>query len=261
MKLDWKLADHKVVAANRLRVDQLEFGPVVDPKPEGAETWPLGLAVAILSDRNGLIDLDLPMTGNLDDPEFAWGGLVWQTFKNLMVKVATAPFSLVAGLFSGQDPEALRSVAFAPGEASAQGDEAAKLETFVTMLTERPLLKLELHPGIDPVKDRDDLARRLLHTVMDTRKAASPEALDDAQLITAAWRRLVGPEAPAVPLEKMEVELVAKQVVTDEALALLRRDRANWMKESLAEKGIDVARLFVLGTADNASATIGVGLK
>lgn len=271
LELDWKLGQRSVTASNKVLVDQLEFGPQVEEPGPDATKLPLGLAVAVLSDRRGRIDLDLPMTGNLDDPEFKWGGMVLQTLKNLLEKVATAPFSLMAGLFAGQDPDALKTIAFAPGETVPVAAEAEKAASLANLLSERPLLKLEFKGGADPVADRDVLARRQLRASLTQRRGATGSAdagvtvasdADYASLVAAAWRKQKGPTDAGTPdFAQMEAELLAKQVVTDEALDGLRRERAAWLQSALTEKGIDVSRLFVLGVADNTASSVLVELK
>ncbi len=269
VELDWKLGAHKVNATNRVLVDQLDFGPVVSEPDPKATQLPLGLAVAVLSDRTGRIDLQLPMSGDLDDPEFKWGGMVLQTLKNLLEKVATAPFTLVAGLFAGKDPDALKSISFVAGDAQAVGEEAAKIDSFVSLLTERPLLKLELTPGVDPVTDREVLARRQLRASLTPRRStmtgdAGVPGLDDAEyqrLVAAAWRKATGADAGVVEFAQMENELLSRQVISDEALEGLRRDRAAWVQSALGDRGVEVSRVFIVGTTSQSTPAVAIQLK
>ena len=109
--LTYRIQDRKLDAGHHLVVDQLELGDKVD-SPE-ATTLPVRLAVALLKDRNGVIDLNLPVTGSLDDPKFRLGPVIWKVFVNLIVKVATAPFSFIG------------SSAKAGAKAQAPQDDAA----------------------------------------------------------------------------------------------------------------------------------------
>lgn len=268
LDLDWKLGGRKVNATNHLLVDQLDFGDrVADAHPD-AMSLPLGLAVAILSDRHGLIDLQLPMTGDLDDPEFAWGGMVWKTLANLLEKVATAPFALLGGMFSGGDPDALQSVGFAAGEATAVGDEAAKVESLASMLEQRPRLRLELSPGVDPVGDQEALARRQLRQALQAAAGPGAPPLDEAEYqrrATVMWKKgRVTPETNPLPAEpsfqQIEAELLARQPVDDAALAVLSRERGAWVADALEAEGVERARIFVLPASSEVSA-VGVSLK
>lgn len=274
LDLSYKVARRTIDAQNRVVIDQLDFGDAVPEPGPDAKKLPLGLAVAILSDKNGRIDLDLPMTGNLDDPEFEWGGMVWKTLGNLLEKVATAPFSLVAGLFAGDNPDALKSLAFAPGARAPTPDEAQKVGTLAKLLAERPRLKLELRPGADPVADRDAVARALLRQSLLAKRSqpgvsadggvAEVEPAEYLRLVAAAWRRLQGPPDAGVgdpPAEQMEGDLAARQRVSEEDLEALRRDRAAWVQAALEDQGVPVARVFVAQGAETANARASVDIE
>lgn len=270
LELAWTLGNHKVNARNHLMVDQLAFGDRV-PKPHAeAKSLPLGLAVAILSDRKGLIDMQLPMTGDMDAPDFAWGGLVWKTLGNVLEKVATAPFALLGGMFSGDDDGGLESLAFPAGVAVAESDEAKKLDTLALMLTERPLLRLELSPGAAPGADRDALAKVRLRAALEAARGPGSPPMDGAEyerLATAAWRKTRAPGEGTLetdpPFAQMEAELCDRHPIDDDALSALSalsRARGAWVADALEERGLDRTRIFVLPAALGAQA-VGVGLK
>lgn len=278
LALRYKVAAHALEAENRLQVDQLEFADAVEaPGPE-ATRLPLGLATAILADREGRIDLELPITGSLDDPEFGYGRIILKTLKNVLTKVATAPFSFFAKLLGGADPEALRQVAFAPGAVEPSPEEAAKVATLAKVLAQRPQLKLELSPGADPVLDREALARQALQRALARAAGLSgrsqgqdagallllePEAYQRA--VRAAWLKRTGLDAGTPSFEVMEGELLGAQPVDDGELDRLRRARAEWLQGALAEQGIEVARIFLLQpgaeATPNTAASVSLGLK
>jgi len=274
-----KVAEKKVSAQTRSVIDQLEFGDSVPNPGTKAKSLPLGLATAVLSDREGRIDLELPVFGDMTDPDFEWGGLVWKTLLNLLDKVATAPFTLLAGAMNGVDPEVLKLVAFTPGATVAVGDEAKKLDTLATLLNNRPKLRLELTPGADGTSDRDALAREALKRSLALRAArgagksfatdGGTPALDPAEyekLVSAAWLAQAGGRADAgsaVTFADKEAELLAKQAVSSEDLAALGRDRGAWFQASLAERGIPVTRVFIVQPSRDrgARAQVDVGLR
>ena len=107
----YKVENRALDAKQKFVVDQLQLGDKVE-SPD-AVSLPLKLAVALLKDRNGVIDIDLPMTGSLDDPKFRLGPLIWKAFVGLLTKIATAPFALIGSLFGG-GPE-MNLVEFEPG--------------------------------------------------------------------------------------------------------------------------------------------------
>ena len=121
--------------------------------------------MALLKDREGRIDLDLPVSGSLDDPEFRIGALVWKAIVNILVKVATSPFSLLGAMFGGGGEE-LQFVDFAPGSATLAEAQTNKLDKLSKALYERPALSLEITASADPVADREALSLQKLRDRM-----------------------------------------------------------------------------------------------
>ncbi|MDA8164235.1 MAG: DUF748 domain-containing protein [Desulfobacteraceae bacterium] len=143
-------------------LDQLTLGERVE-SPD-ATPLPVGLAVALLQDRNGEIALDIPVEGDLKDPRFSVRGAVGQFLLNLFAKAATSPFALLGSLVPrGED---LQYVPFAPGRAELSGEAAAKLAAMADVLQERPELRVDVTGHTDPELDRQALAReRLLYLI------------------------------------------------------------------------------------------------
>ena len=98
-KLNYKIEDRKLSASNNIFLDQLTFGDPVE-SPDAIKA-PVLLAVALLKNGRGEINLDLPVSGTLDDPQFSIGGLVFQAIMNLLGKAITAPFALLGSMFGG----------------------------------------------------------------------------------------------------------------------------------------------------------------
>ncbi len=148
------LVDKKdLKAENGFYIDQLTLGPK-NNSPD-ATKLPVKLAIALLKDRNGRIELNIPVQGRIDDPKFKLGPIIWHVVLNLMVKAATSPFSLLGAAFGGG--EELSFVDFQPGHVELAGSETNKLETLAKALYERPTLNLEINGSVDPAKDREAL--------------------------------------------------------------------------------------------------------
>jgi hypothetical protein len=139
-ELNYKVVGRKLDATHHIIVDQLEFGDKTASKD--AVSLPVKLAVALLKDRNGVIDLNFPVGGSLDDPKFKIGPVIWQVVKNLLVKAVTAPFRLLGALFGG-GPD-LQFVDFRAGAAVLDPVSTEKIKVMTKALTERPQLKLEI---------------------------------------------------------------------------------------------------------------------
>ena len=136
----YKVENRALDAKQKFVIDQLQLGDKV--KSPDAVSLPLKLAVALLKDRNGVIDIDLPMTGSLDDPKFRLGPLIWKAFVGLLTKIATAPFALIGSLFGG-GPE-VNFVEFEPGAILLDPAGQEKMATVKKALVERPALQVDV---------------------------------------------------------------------------------------------------------------------
>jgi len=156
LDLAYELVGKKLTSKNVITLDRFTFGEKVD-SPE-ATHLPVRLAIAILKDRDGKIVLDVPIDGQTDDPKFHVSKVVWGAVENILVKVATSPFSLLGALVGGGGEE-LGYQDFAPGSSTLSDEGKKKLDALTKVLHERPALGLEISGSVDPVSDRDGLER------------------------------------------------------------------------------------------------------
>jgi hypothetical protein len=141
LDLQYKIQNKQLDAKNKLILEKLKLGERVE-SPDAIHL-PLDLAIAILKDSNGVIDLDLPVTGNLDDPDFHYGRIVWKALVNVLTKLVTAPFRALGALF-GSGEELLDKVTFEPGLKDIPPPEQEKLLKLLEVLQKRPQLKLTI---------------------------------------------------------------------------------------------------------------------
>lgn len=167
--LAYKLDNRKLEASNKIFLDQLTFGDKVD-SPDALKI-PVLLAVALLKNSRGEIDIELPITGSLDDPQFSVGGLIVKVIVNLIVKAVTSPFALLGSIFGGGGGE-LSFVEFAPGFASLSEAATAKLKSLSKALSDRPSLKVDISGQVDAEADREGLKRRSLAQKVRAQKVA-----------------------------------------------------------------------------------------
>ncbi len=174
-ELSYKIDNRALKADHHVIVDQLEWGQASTSKD--AVPLPVRLATALLKDSKGVIDLDLPVTGSLDDPKFSIWPIVWQVVGNVIEKAVTAPFRLIGSLFEGADKA--QYMDFAPGSAGLPQGSAEALGALAKALDQRPALKLDIPagPGIreDAVAVADGAIDKAL---VANGKAASLAALD-----------------------------------------------------------------------------------
>lgn len=150
-RLEYKIQQAQMQGDNQFTITRLKLGPHVD-SPD-ALNLPLDLAIAVLENSKGVIDLNLPVHGDLDNPQFSYGLIIWQAMVNALTKVVTAPFRALGALFGGSAGQAPQEVQFAPGSAELAPPEREKLLQIAKVLAERPRLELQVPPTVDPVLD------------------------------------------------------------------------------------------------------------
>jgi hypothetical protein len=156
MDLHYRVKNSALVGENKIVVDKLELGERVESP--SALDLPLELAIAILKDDQGRIDIGLPVSGSLDDPQFSIAAVVWKAIGNLLGRIVTAPFRALASLFgAGKNAEELGSIAFDPGGARLAPPQRQKLQTVAEALAKRPELTLTVKPSYAPQADREAL--------------------------------------------------------------------------------------------------------
>jgi hypothetical protein len=266
-KLDLDLRyriEHRILAAtNLVKVNQFTLGEATN-SPDATKV-PVRLALALLKDRNGVILLDVPVEGNLDDPEFHLGKVIWRTVLNLLVKVATSPFKALAALAGAGDQADLSTAEFVPGTADPLPAAQEGLAMLARSLAQRPELALELEGSADAEQDGPALRRAALERSLRRAKAATlqppPASPDEVSLAPDERARLVrvaydaafpraerkpGEAAPPAPTpQEMEERLAAAAEVPADTYRTLAAERAQRAREALVAAGLDQARLFL----------------
>src|SRR5262249_39744269 len=144
-----KFEERKLATESSIRLDQFTLGERVDSPT--ATTLPVTLAVAVLKDRDGVINVDLPISVSLEDPQ-AGGKAIAQQATGFIGKAATQPFSLLGG-------EELAYLEFAPGSSALDAGAETKLKALAKALYDRPGLKLDVSGRADPETDGAELKR------------------------------------------------------------------------------------------------------
>ncbi|MGH7495800.1 MAG: DUF748 domain-containing protein [bacterium] len=185
LDLHYVLNGRTLDSENHIVLDQLTLGEKVE-SPD-ATSLPLKLAIGLLKDSKGVIDLDIPVKGSLDDPKFSVWPIVWKALLNLLVKAVTSPFKLLGSLFGGGDDEDLEHVSFSPGADSLATGQRTKLDSLAKALTERPGLKLDVRGVAAPALDREALAVQMIAA----QTGLAGNGLDSTQVTKAERERLL----------------------------------------------------------------------
>lgn len=153
-------------AKNNIFLDQLDLGEEIE-SPDAA-SLPIKLAISLLKNRQGEIDIRLPLSGSINDPQFSITGIIWEAFVNLITKAITAPFALLGSLLD--EGEQLSEVTFPAGYATIEPESEKRLQVLSEALVDRPALKLEITGFADPANDHDALKKALLERMIKTQK-------------------------------------------------------------------------------------------
>jgi hypothetical protein len=280
----YHVENRELKAGQHFVVDQLELGERVE-SPDAVHL-PLKLAVALLKDSKGVIDIDLPLSGSLDDPQFRVGPLIWKAFVGLLTKVATAPFAWLGRLGAG-DPE-MNLIEFAPGEAALDPAGTERLTAVAKALADRPALALDVPMTYQSAVDGPALAKKLLDARIQLaaekhaaklRDPAANEADDPlrrfdlltaqfhaelppgtalpppAAALSAARRKDTDTETYVAANASLEAALLANRPVSERELEDLGAARGRAIQDVLLGGGaLDPARVFLVRAADAKSA-------
>ena len=259
LDLHYLVTKGQLKAENKLVVEQLQLGEKVD-SPDAVDL-PIRLAIALLKDTDGKISIELPISGDLNSPQFSVMPIVWQTLRNLVLRAAQAPFKFIGGLVSGGGSEDLSSVSFTPGSSELSSEAQGALTKLSAALKERPTLRLEIEgtsaaSSDGPLLAQDRLEREYQYTyykILQRRgdkvpaKATLLKVPDDekAPMLEGIYRDQLKQQPPAqwTDLGKEERQNQMRAAVlkfwsTNEVLLRkLGQDRASSIKDYLVDKG------------------------
>ena len=279
LDLRYLLEGRHLKGENKILLDHFELGKKVE-SPE-ATKLPVGLAIAILKDDEGKINLDVPVEGDVDDPKFRLGKVILHFILSLLKKVATSPFKLLGALFGG-DSDQLSHVDFAAGTADVAADQQESLAHLAEALAKRPTLRLEVRGRSDAEQDAAAIRKAKFATLAAEKLASDPkrygglgystrllEAMYVDRFQKDALRSLTERHqvaAGSLDAEHPQYKAGSKKLVVDERalcaaiqdtltagltvdeaeLLSLANSRGNAIRQSLVQKGVDEARVFVL---------------
>ena len=275
LDLHYRIEKGRLNADNKVLLEDLQLGERVDSP--SATDLPVRLAVALLKDRHGNIDIALPVQGDLNNPEFSVVPIVWQTLHNLVMRAAQAPFKLIAGLVDGGE-ESLDSVTFAAGSSALDEPARDNLGKLARALQQRPSLRLEVEGMSQQAADGPLLAeqrlqreyREIWYRILQRRgdkvpTAASQLAVPEEMQATllegiyrarlkqqppGEWRELSKPERAA----RLHWAVLESWAQSQPLLRRLAQDRARAIKAWLVEEGqLADERIYLLEVGNAAA--------
>jgi len=196
LHLGYVIEDRQLQGENKILMRQLSLGDKVD-SPD-ATNLPVKFAIALLKDKNGDINLDLPVKGNLDDPKFSIMPIIWKMLVGLVTKAVTSPFKLFGAIFGGDDESSSPAIHFAYGSAEIDSTEIPKLDAIVKGLVERPGVNLEIETVGDAMRDSAALFDRELQALLRAAPGSKKEKDVDPATVAAAMKLAPAGWDPAV---------------------------------------------------------------
>jgi len=267
-KVKYKVENRKLDAQNQIILNQLTFGEKVESPT--ATKLPVLLAVALLKDRNGVIDVNLPISGSLDSPEFSVGGIILRLIINIITRAVTSPFALLGAAFGGGSGAELSYVEFDYGRSTLTESAEAKVKSLATAMNNRPALKLDISGRVDPVNDLEGMKQFSVERKVKAQKmkelvrqGTAPQSVDDVQIDKSEYERYLkaayGEESFAkprnviglakdLPVAEMESLMLKNARATDDDLRELANRRAQAVQNRLLATGqVSADRLSIVG--------------
>jgi hypothetical protein len=268
--LRYTAKEGQLLGKNRFVIRKIKLGEEV-PDFKGVKL-PIGLAIAVLEDSDGMIDVNIPIKGNVDSPEFSVGHLFWQALRNVLGSIVTAPFRALASLLG---EEGLDGIYTAPGESVITPPEQEKLEKVAKLLEKKANAVVEFYGTYDPQIDRQELARvnadRAIllaagFKLKDTEPLPNP-SLSDPRIqsgLKSAYGSQVGriklaqqlfklPNTPA-RWETLRKELIEAQNINEARLIALANARANNAKDTFLKSSPEMKDRVRVGKAQEVKA-------
>ncbi|NMB74873.1 MAG: DUF748 domain-containing protein [Myxococcales bacterium] len=267
LQVDMAISDRKLTGENKLRLTNFTLGEEHEsPDDVGI---PLGLALVLLRDSDNNIELDIPVSGSLDDPDFALGKVIWRAVVNVLTKIVTSPFRFLAGLVGGG--EDIDRIAMEPGQAQIPAEASGKVEALIAALKKRPGVRLAIAAITDTAADGAALTRARVELALRRHKASTLPAaareadsvetlailpaerpgLVDAVARAAGWKPPAEPRSPEALYAEQEQFLRTSLAAGSEELRELGAARSAAVLRALqADPAVLPERLFLRQAGD-----------
>ncbi len=266
LDLKYQLKAHQLSAKNYILLKHLELGKEVPG--DTAVNLPLKLAIALLKDRDGRITVDLPISGDLDNPTFHLGTLIRSAVVSMITNIVTAPFEVLASLFGG-DADKMSSVPFQPGQFTIGAGKTKHITSLVQALQERPELILEVEATYNMILDSPVLVAQQIEAAIQAlnKKTMDGQPITPDSRITLTRELLktqLAKNSQANTSQPEQPPLNADDIADDKLLSTLKRHwsvntldlrqlaihRARSIKDALIAKGLEAQRVYILDSQE-----------
>ena len=268
LDLGYNILNSELVGDNSIVIKNIKLGD--EFKDENTTSLPLGFVIALLEDSDGIIDIDMPVDGNVDEPDFKYGALIWKTFANLIVKAVASPFKFL-GSMMGIDGDKLEFIDFEYGMANILPPEKEKLDTIAKMMIKRPKISLSISARYDEESDKKELQKQKLIAMLlkksgkkhknNHENVMTIDLLEDVygdlrgddkleQIKTKLRKKFKAEEFKRAYLNSLVERCIDIQPFDKNELKTLAASRVNILKSYLVDKkSIDASRIIITDVA------------
>ncbi|WP_309387097.1 DUF748 domain-containing protein [Cerasicoccus frondis] len=243
--LGYSITTGEIVGSNKMQIQQVRFGERA--KDSQAPNLPLELGVAILEDSKGVMHIDVPVKGNINDPEFSLDHMISYAIGNVLEKLVTAPFAALGSLLPG-DESVGNAIAFQPGKSTLPPEGLEVATNLVTILADRPNLLLTLTPSVDPETDSSALRDLKFQAMLQARMEAESDDAEDAteDLYDALPKTEATPDASDLTLTQQQDAIKETIEITTQDFADLAQARASAVLTALTQSGLPPERVKII---------------
>ncbi|MDO8455245.1 MAG: DUF748 domain-containing protein [Sulfurimonas sp.] len=267
LDLEYDILNSEMQGKNKIVINDIKLGNKV--KETNQSSIPLEFVIALLEDNNKVIDIDMPVKGNVDVPDFEYKALLWKTFGNLIIKTVRSPLSIL-GSIMGIEGDKMEYVEFEGGSIKILPPEQEKLDNLAKLLAKRAKIFIALSGSYDTKIDKRALQKVKLSDIVlkksgaknrgDNSNMASTDLLEDiyrefsndnklSTIKEELNKKYKGEEFDRVYTSAVFEECVKFQEATEEEMAILAKKRADAIQSYLVERhGINPLRIKVLDT-------------
>ncbi|MDD5373006.1 MAG: DUF748 domain-containing protein [Sulfurimonas sp.] len=255
LDLKYRINNSELLSKNNIVIKNMKLGDEIEDK--NITKLPLGFAIALLENSDGVIDIDMPIEGNVDKPDFKYGTIIMKALSKLILKAVASPFTFLGKLI-GIEGDKLKNIDFEAGESSILPPEREKLDNLADILLKKPKLSLAISGGFDGEKDLEALkSKKLKEKVFEISKQEQPtiqilariyvQSGGDIKSLLDELRAKTGRELSNGEYQKeLYTRCINAQIVAEGELNELADKRAKIIQNYLAEtKKIDVKKVIL----------------
>ena len=243
LDLTYKIRDSKLTSSNNIKIKDLALGEVV-VSPDAVDL-PIGLVIALLEDSDGFIGVNVPVQGDIDNPEFKLGGAIWAAVGNVITNIVTSPFGFLGSLLDIESDE-LGSLDFEYGESIILPPQKEKLDSLIKALNKKPNLSLVIHPIYNEIKDLAVLKKESFLILVDKKdKNSFIKELFIKKFGEKQYNQILKSKEIKNKIEMFSSKLIESMVITNEELKGLAYNRAKSIEQYCLDNGLSSNRLVI----------------